>query len=186
MSDRSVKQECLTRALHNSVKQGCPTRVSPQCVPQAGSLKNVTNKYCLCSSTYASALGSWASSCFVLWCKHLENLACSLPWWWSKRRAPNMSLDEHLSFNKFDIKNKKQITNNLLINNCWCIISQTHIDHKVQQVLFTFIFQKNNYYIYYIKHRVIRTTQFIYQIAIVDHCSTGWLMIINHFSFINC
>ena len=32
MSNKSVKQECLTRVLRNSVKQGCPTRVPPQCV----------------------------------------------------------------------------------------------------------------------------------------------------------
>ena len=61
MSHKSVKQECLTRALRNSVKQGRPTRVSPQCV-NSGCLTsefagNVTNKYCLCLSTYVSAFG---------------------------------------------------------------------------------------------------------------------------------
>ena len=61
MSHKSVKQECLTRALRNSVKQGCPTRVSPQCV-NSGCLTsefagNVTNKHCLCLSTYVSAFG---------------------------------------------------------------------------------------------------------------------------------
>ena len=61
VSHKSVKQECLTRALRNSVKQGCPTRVSPECV-NSGCLTsefagNVTNKYCLCLSTYVSAFG---------------------------------------------------------------------------------------------------------------------------------
>ena len=61
MSHKGVKQECLTRALRNSVKQGCPTRVSPQCV-NSGCLTsefagNVTNKKCLCLSTYVSAFG---------------------------------------------------------------------------------------------------------------------------------
>ena len=61
MSHKIVKQECLTRALRNSVKQGCPTRVSPQCV-NSGCLTSefagdVTNKYCLCLSTYVSAFG---------------------------------------------------------------------------------------------------------------------------------
>ena len=62
-------KKCLTRVFHksvkqellNSVKQGCPTRVSPQCV-NSGCLTsefvgNVTNKYCLCLSTYVSAFG---------------------------------------------------------------------------------------------------------------------------------
>ena len=73
VSYKSVKKECLTRvssqsvkqesyrALRNSVKQGCLTRVLPsvssQGVPQVGSLENVTNKYCLCSSTFVSAFG---------------------------------------------------------------------------------------------------------------------------------
>ena len=61
MSDKSVKQECLTGDLRNSVKQGRPTRVSPQCV-NSGCLTSefagsVTNKYCLCLSTYVSAFG---------------------------------------------------------------------------------------------------------------------------------
>ena len=61
VSHKSVKQECLTSALRKSVKQGCPTRVSPQCV-NSGCLTsefagNVTNKYCLCLSTYVSAFG---------------------------------------------------------------------------------------------------------------------------------
>ena len=61
VSHKSVKQESLTRALRNSVKQGCPTKVSPQCV-NSGCLTsefagNVTNKYCLCLSTYVSAFG---------------------------------------------------------------------------------------------------------------------------------
>ena len=56
VSHKSVKQELL-----NSVKQGCPTRVSPQCV-NSGCLTNefvgnVANKYCLCLSTYVSAFG---------------------------------------------------------------------------------------------------------------------------------
>ena len=56
VSHKSVKQELLNR-----VKQGCPTRVSPQCV-NSGCLTsefvgNVTNKYCLCLSTYVSAFG---------------------------------------------------------------------------------------------------------------------------------
>ena len=61
MSHKTVKQECLTRALRDSVKQGCPTTVSPQCV-NSGRLTSefagdVTNKYCLCLSTYVSAFG---------------------------------------------------------------------------------------------------------------------------------
>ena len=61
VSHKSVKQECLTRTSRNSVKQGCPTRVPPQCV-KSGCLTsefvgNVTNKYCLCLSTYVSAFG---------------------------------------------------------------------------------------------------------------------------------
>ena len=61
VSHKSVKQECLTSALRKSVKQGCPTRVSPQWV-NSGCLTsefagNVTNKYCLCLSTYVSAFG---------------------------------------------------------------------------------------------------------------------------------
>ena len=61
VSHKSVKQECLTRALRNSVKQGCPTKVSRQCV-NSGCLTsevvgNVTNKCCLCLSTYVSAFG---------------------------------------------------------------------------------------------------------------------------------
>ena len=61
VSHKSVKQECLTRALRNSVKQGCPTRVPLQCV-KSGCLTsefvgNVTNKYCLCLSTYVLAFG---------------------------------------------------------------------------------------------------------------------------------
>ena len=61
VSHKTVKQECLTRALRNSVKQGCPTRVLPQCV-NSGCLTSefagdVTNKYCLCLSTYVSAFG---------------------------------------------------------------------------------------------------------------------------------
>ena len=61
VSHKSVKQECLTSALRKSVKQGCPTRVSPQCV-NSGCLTsefvgNVTNKSCLCLSTYVSAFG---------------------------------------------------------------------------------------------------------------------------------
>ena len=61
VSYKSVKQECLTTALRNSVKQGCPTRVSPQCVNSGCRTSefagNVTNKYCLCLSTYVSAFG---------------------------------------------------------------------------------------------------------------------------------
>ena len=61
VSRKSVKQECLTGDLRNSVKQGRPTRVSPQCV-NSGCLTSefagsVTNKYCLCLSTYVSAFG---------------------------------------------------------------------------------------------------------------------------------
>ena len=61
VSSKSVLQECLTRVSSKSVKQGCPTRVSPQCV-NPGCLTsefagNVTNKYCLCLSTYMSAFG---------------------------------------------------------------------------------------------------------------------------------
>ena len=61
VSRKSVKQECLTGDLRNSVKQGRPTRVSPQRV-NSGCLTSefagsVTNKYCLCLSTYVSAFG---------------------------------------------------------------------------------------------------------------------------------
>ena len=77
VSHKSVKQECPTRALRNSVKQGCPTRVSPQRV-NSGCLTsefagNVTNKYCLCLSTYVSAFGFvgfilfFFSTPFLLW-----------------------------------------------------------------------------------------------------------------------
>ena len=69
VSYKSVKQECLTRALRDSVKQGCPTRVPPQCV-KSGCLTSevvghVTNKYCLCLSTYVSAFGFVG---FILFC----------------------------------------------------------------------------------------------------------------------
>ena len=54
-------KKCQVRVSSKSVKQGCPTRVSPQCV-NSGCLTsefagNVTNKYCLCLSTYVSAFG---------------------------------------------------------------------------------------------------------------------------------
>ena len=75
--------ECLTRVSSKSVPQGCQIRlssktvlpercaivsnkgvlqechlsVSSQGVPQVGSLENMRNKYCLCSSTYVSAFG---------------------------------------------------------------------------------------------------------------------------------
>ena len=73
VSHKTVKQECLTRALRNSVKQGCPTRVLPQCV-NSGCLTSefagdVTNKYCLCLSTYVSAFGFVG---FILF--HFSNL----------------------------------------------------------------------------------------------------------------
>ena len=78
VSSKSVLQECLTRVSSKSVlrecqvrsvKQGCPTRVSPQCV-NSGCLTsefagNVTNKYCLCLSTYVSAFGFVG---FILFC----------------------------------------------------------------------------------------------------------------------
>ena len=77
MSSKSVKQERLTRALRNSVKHGCPTRVPPQCV-KSGCLTsefvgNVTNKYCLCLSTYVSAFGLVGFILFsVVWISTLK------------------------------------------------------------------------------------------------------------------
>ena len=60
VSSQIVKQESY-RALRNSVKQRCLTRVSPsvsnQGVPQVGSLENVIKKYCFCSSIFVSAFG---------------------------------------------------------------------------------------------------------------------------------
>ena len=81
VSSKSVVQECQVRVSHTSVKQECQVRVSSksvlpercaivsskgvlqechlsvstQGVSQVGSLENVRNKYCLCSSTYVSA-----------------------------------------------------------------------------------------------------------------------------------
>ena len=66
MSYKSVKQECHAResnkkrcALVSSkgVLQECHLSVSTQGVSQVGSLENVRNKYCLCSSTFVSAFG---------------------------------------------------------------------------------------------------------------------------------
>ena len=70
MSYKSVTQECQIRVSSKSVLpepcaivsskgvlQECHLSVSPQGVSQVGSLENVRNKYCLCSSTYVSAFG---------------------------------------------------------------------------------------------------------------------------------
>ena len=70
-------------ALRNSVKQGRPTRVSPsvssQGVPQVGSMENVTNKYCLCSSPYVSVFGFVG---FILFscCVHVAFQTVSRTW----------------------------------------------------------------------------------------------------------
>ena len=70
MSYKSVTQECQIRVSSKSVLpercaivsskgvlQECHLSVSTQGVSQVGSLENVRNKYCLCSSTYVSAFG---------------------------------------------------------------------------------------------------------------------------------
>ena len=70
MSYKSVKQECPTRVSSKSVLpelcaivsskgvlQERRLSVSSQGVPQVGSLENLIDKYCLCSSTYVSAFG---------------------------------------------------------------------------------------------------------------------------------
>ena len=81
VSHKSVKQECLTRALRNSVKQGRPTRVSHQCVNSgcltSGFAGNVTNKYCLCLSTYVSAFGFVGFILFFLRAK-FHGLTCAI------------------------------------------------------------------------------------------------------------
>ena len=76
MSNKSVKQECLARALRNSVKQrvsyksvlqDCHLSVSTQGVSQVGSFENVRNKYCLSVPQHTCRhSGSWVSSCFLL------------------------------------------------------------------------------------------------------------------------
>ena len=70
MSSKSVKQECFARVSSKSVLpeccaivsskgvlQKCYLSVSTQGVSEVGSLENVRNKYCLCSSTYVSVFG---------------------------------------------------------------------------------------------------------------------------------
>ena len=66
VSYKRVKQECHARASNKKrcaivsskgVLQECHLSVSTQGVSQMGSLENVRNKYCLCSSTYVSAFG---------------------------------------------------------------------------------------------------------------------------------
>ena len=69
-SYKSVPQECQIRVSSKSalpercaivsskgVLQECHLSMSSQGVPQVGSLENVIDKYCLCSSTYVSAFG---------------------------------------------------------------------------------------------------------------------------------
>ena len=51
------------------VLQECHLSVSTQGVSQVGSLENVRNKYCFCSSTYVSAFGFVG---FILF-YHLKN-----------------------------------------------------------------------------------------------------------------
>ena len=58
VSSKSVLQECHVRvSSKKGVLQECHLSVSRQGVPQVGSLENVINKYCFCSSTYVSAFG---------------------------------------------------------------------------------------------------------------------------------
>ena len=57
MSSKSVLQERCAIVLSKGVPQEFHLSVSSQGVPQVGSLEHVTNKYCLCSSTYVSAFG---------------------------------------------------------------------------------------------------------------------------------
>ena len=57
MSSKSVLPERCAIVSSKGVLQECHLRVSAQGVPQVGSLENVTNKYCLCYSTYVSAFG---------------------------------------------------------------------------------------------------------------------------------
>ena len=65
VSSKSVLQECQVRVSNKKgVKQECHLSVSRQGVPQVGSLENVINKYCFCSSTSCRHSGSWVSSCF--------------------------------------------------------------------------------------------------------------------------
>ena len=85
MSRKSVKQECLTGDLHNSVKQGRPTRVSPQRV-NSGCLTSefagsVTNKYCLCLSTYVSAFGFVGFILFDVWKRFGASITTSQGSW---------------------------------------------------------------------------------------------------------
>ena len=57
VSEKCVLQEPCALVSSKGVLQECHLSVSSQGVPQVGSLKNVTNKYCLCSSTDVSAFG---------------------------------------------------------------------------------------------------------------------------------
>ena len=58
MASKSVLQECQVRvSSKKGVVQECHLSVSRQGVPQVGSLENVINKYCFCSSTCVSAFG---------------------------------------------------------------------------------------------------------------------------------
>ena len=73
MSNKSVKQECLTKRCgivsSKGILQECHLSVSTQGVSQVGSLENVRNKYCLCSSTYVSAFGFVGFILFFLRCR---------------------------------------------------------------------------------------------------------------------
>ena len=66
VSYKSVLQEPCALVSSKGVPQECHLCVSSQGVAQVGSLENVTNKYCLCSSTYVSAFGFVGFILFLL------------------------------------------------------------------------------------------------------------------------
>ena len=66
VSYKSVLQEPCALVSSKGVLQECHLSVSSQGVPQVGSLENVTNKSCLCSSTYVSAFGFVGFILFLL------------------------------------------------------------------------------------------------------------------------
>ena len=57
VSSKSVLQEPCALVSSKGVLQECHLSESSQGVPQVGSLESVTNKSCLCSSTFVSAFG---------------------------------------------------------------------------------------------------------------------------------
>ena len=57
MSSKSVLPERCAIVSSKGALQECHLSVSIQGVSQVGSLENVRNEYCLCSSTYVSAFG---------------------------------------------------------------------------------------------------------------------------------